>query len=303
MTDPNELTFLRVIEAGSIKAAAEQLGTDPSVASRRIGALETRLGVRLLQRSTRRSTPTEAGSRYYEGLRRIVDQQLALESQVAGLVDTPTGRLRVAAPVDFGARFVAPVVAHIQAQYPDLAIDLVLGSSFTDLTESAIDVAVRVGTLPDSSLIARRIGVVPRVIVASKGFITEHGTPTSTNDLSAIPFIFYGSGQRELDIVVSRGEANETVRVSGSISVNSVTAIRHLVLAGRGLHLGPAWAFEEGLASGELAQILPQFGLPAFPLHALYPASSFVPAKTRLFIERFAEAMHHEPSIRTSAPD
>ncbi|MEO1188653.1 MAG: LysR substrate-binding domain-containing protein, partial [Pseudomonadota bacterium] len=252
MADPNELLFLRVVEAGSLKAAAEQISADPSVVSRRIASLEARLGVQLLKRSTRRSSPTKAGERYYSGLRRLIDEQFALETEVAGTLDTPTGRLRIAAPVDFGGRFVAPVIAELQAKYPALAVDLVLGSAFADLVEAGIDVAVRIGALPDSSLIAKRIGAVPRVIVASKDYVDANGAPTRPSDLEKQPFIFYGGGQRDLKIKLNKKDESEIVTVYGSITANSVTAIRIFVRAGRGLHLGPVWAFEDGLSNGSI---------------------------------------------------
>lgn len=299
MADPNELLFLRVVEAGSLKAAAEQIGSDPSVVSRRIAALESRLGVRLLQRSTKRSTPTEAGERYYAGLRRLVDEQAVLESEVTGLVDTPTGRLRIAAPVDFGARFVAPVVADLQNRFPDLAVDLVLGSGFAEMAESGIDVAVRIGERRDTSLMARHIGAVPRIIVASSAFLAKHGAPDTVDDLATFPFVFYGAG-RSLELTLKSPERDERVTVRGATTANSVTAVRTLVERGCGLHLGPVWAFESGLADGSLAHVLPNHRIDAFPLNALYTPSDFVPAKTGLFIDALDTAMKAETAIETA---
>ncbi len=293
MTDLTDQLFVRVVEAGSLKAAAEQTGADPSAVSRKLAALEARLGVKLLNRSTRRSTPTEAGQRYYEGLRRILDARAALDADVSGLVDTPTGRLTLAAPVDFGARFVAPVVATLQDRYPDLHVDLRLGSGFADLTEHGIDVAVRIGRLPDSSLIARRLGAVPRVLVASKGYAEAHGLPETAEALTDHDFVFYRSGQRELDVNVG----GQTIKVGGRVSANSITAVKALVAAHRGLHLGPVWAFEDGLADGSLVAVLKDEALEAFPLHAVYTPSAFVPAKVRAFIDAMAAAVKAEPSL------
>jgi len=168
VTDTDERLFLRVVEAGSLKAAAAFLGKDASTLSRRVAALEERLGVKLLVRSTRRTTPTDAGQRYYEGLRDLVAQQEALEAEVSRTTETPHGQLRVTAPVDFGARFVVPVLARLQESAPDLVVECVLGSGYLDLAEHGLDVAVRVGKLPDSALIARRLGAVPRVLVEGR---------------------------------------------------------------------------------------------------------------------------------------
>lgn len=293
MVETHEHLFLRTVEAGSLKAAAEQSGADPSAVSRKLAALEARLGVKLLNRSTRRSTPTEAGQRYYEGLRRILDEKAALEADITKLVDTPTGRLVVAAPVDFGARFVAPIVAELQDRHPDLEADLKLSSGFADLAEEGIDVAIRIGRLPDSSLIARRLGAVPRVLVASSQYLAAHTAPMQIADLKRHAFVFYQPGQRELDIRIGQ----QSVTVTGRISANSITAVRALVAAGRGLHLGPVWAFEDGLADGSLKMVLPGQPLEAFPLHAIYRPTNFVPAKVRVFIDAMARAVRQEPSL------
>ncbi|WOE76048.1 LysR family transcriptional regulator [Alterisphingorhabdus coralli] len=291
MDRASEQLFLRVVETGSLKAAAEQIGADPSAVSRKIAGLEQRLGVKLLQRSTKRSTPTEAGEQYYRGMRQLVDAQASLEAEVTGMVDTPTGLLRVTAPVDFGARFVTPVLSDLQEDYPDLCVELLLGSSFSDLREQGIDVAVRIGQLPDSSLIARRLGAVPRVLVASPDYLSRHGAPSDPEELSDHRFVFYRPGQRDEKITLQQGDATKSITVSGSFSANSITAIRALVVAGRGIHLGPHWAFEKEIASGEVVCLFENFQLPAYPLHTLYIAGGFVPAKVRTFIDRMAKAV------------
>lgn len=286
--DSGEQIFLRVVEAGSLKAAAEQLGADPSSVSRKVAALEARLGVKLLARSTRRSTPTEAGALYYEGLRRLLDEQAALEAQVAGEVDIPRGLLRVTAPVDFGALFVAPVLKQMQRDYPRLQVELLLGTRFADLGEEGIDVAVRIGQLPDSSLICRRLGEVPRVLVASRDYLARRGEPRRPRDLAEHEFIFYTRASAQAPIELTGPGGPEQVPVSGGFTVNSIAAIRELVEAGQGVHLGPVWAFREGLEAGRLLRLLPEWRLPAYPLHALYTSTSFVPAKIRQFIDRMA---------------
>ncbi len=297
MIETPEQLFLRVVEAGSLKAAAEQIGSDPSAVSRKISGLEARLGVKLLFRSTKRSSPTEAGQRYYDGMRRIVDEQAALEADVTGLIDKPSGRLSVAAPVDFGARFVAPVLAALQDDYPDLSVELVLGSGFADLVSQGIDVAIRIGRLPDSSLIARRLGALPRVIVGAQSYFERNGTPQHPEDLADHAFIFYGPGQRTLDIVFGEDKQARSVMVTGQFTANSITAIRILVASGRGLHLGPLWAFEEGLADGSLVRALPKDPLQSFPLHALYAPGAFIPAKVRQFIDRMAHVPKETASL------
>ncbi|MEM7547894.1 MAG: LysR family transcriptional regulator [Pseudomonadota bacterium] len=297
MIETNEQLFLRVVEAGSLKAAAEQVHADPSAVSRKIGALEDRLGVKLLQRSTKRSTPTEAGAAYYEGMRALIEQQSALEARIAGLIDTPTGKLRVTAPVDFGAEFVAPVLSELQEQVPDLKVELILGSTFSDLVEQGIDVAIRIGRLPDSSLIARRLGSVPRVIVASTDYVQANGAPETPQEAEAHPFIIYRPAQNNSGIRMHRGGKHFTMPMSGNLTVNSVSVIRDLVCAGKGLHMGPEWVFRDGLADGSLVQLLSEFELEAFPLHAIYVPTSYVPAKVRAFMDLMKRSLRSNTAI------
>ena len=167
MPDDLDRLFLRVVETGSLKAAAQERRLNPSIVSRRIVTLEERLGAKLLTRSTRRSAPTEAGARYYEGVRRLLEEQSALEAEVGGQQDTPRGTLKIASAAEFGTRFVAPVAMDMQREYPELSVALTLGSGFSDLVAEGIDVAIRIGQLPDSSLVARRIGAIARVMVAA----------------------------------------------------------------------------------------------------------------------------------------
>ncbi|GAA0341849.1 LysR family transcriptional regulator [Bowmanella denitrificans] len=287
--DSHEQLFLRVIEAGSLKAAAEQLGLDPSNVSRRIATLEQRLQVKLIQRSTRRSTATEAGQLYYQGLRQLLDEQLALEHKLRNSMEIPTGLLKVAAPHDFGSQFIAPVLQDMVLNAPDLNVELILGSQFEDLRSQGIDVAIRIGQLQDSSLIGRHLGDVPRVIVASPEYLAKRGSPQKPEDLAQHDFIFYTRAQAAKPLPFGLGKDSRQLTVRGRYIVNSVTAIRELALAGQGMHLGPLWAFRDAIKQGALLRVLPQYPQASYPLHALYQSRQFVPAKIRLFVQGLAE--------------
>ncbi|WP_255548002.1 LysR family transcriptional regulator [Erythrobacter ani] len=289
--------FIRVVEAGSLRAVAIELGIDPSSVSRKVTALEDRLQAKLLRRSTKRSIPTEAGRRYYEGVRRLVDERMALEADVAGLLDDPRGKLRIGAPVDFGARFVAPVIAKLLHDAPDLDIELVLGSRFDNLTEAGLDIVVRIGRLSDSSLIARKVAEVPRVIVASAEYADMHGLPEHPSELGDHPFVFYRGGQRRLPLTLSHGKKRQSAEVTGRVAANSVTAIKQLVLGSAGLHQGPLWAFEKEVSSGRMRVVLPDWAADAFPLYLVRPQTPYLPAKVREFSDRFARAAAAEPSL------
>ena len=286
-----EHIFLQVVESGSLKAAAELLGLEPSSVSRKVAALEQRLGVRLLRRSTQRSTPTELGQRYYDRLRFIVDEQAALEEEIRAGVVQLQGTLRVAAPVDFGVRFVVPVIRNMQQQASDLSVELLLGSHFENLVEQNIDVAVRVGELLDSSLYARRLGENPRVIIASPHYLANHGVPNALSELDDHEFIFYSMSQRSAPITFADGSQHRVEHTKRTTTVNSAAAIRALVLEGAGLHHGPLWLFKEEIERGELIQLFPDLPLKAFPIHAVYPSRSYLPFKVKEFIRLMSEQL------------
>ncbi len=300
MPDPSVELFIRVVETGSLKAAAEEAKTDPSSVTRKIANLEARLGAKLLIRSTRRSRPTEAGQAYYDGVRRLVAEQAALEAEIAGLSDTPRGLLRVTAPVDFGARFVTPVVDRLLSAHPDLSVELKLGSEFADLREGSVDVAVRIGTLSDSALIARRFGEVPRAIVAAPSYFDRRDRPRRPEDLPGHDFVFYRP-MPEMKIRLIRGGEDVSVAVPPSrITVNSMVAIRELLFSGQGLVLSPLWACEEALAEGRVVRVLEDWITPAFPLNGVFLPGPFRPAKLRVFLDAMAEQARAEPSLTTS---
>ena len=299
MTDHSVRLFIRVVETGSLKAAATEAKTDPSSVTRKIASLEARLGAKLLIRSTRRSRPTEAGQAYYDGIRRLVEEQAALEAEIAGLSDTPRGLLRVTAPVDFGARFVTPVVDRLLSAHPDLSIELQLGSEFTDLREANVDVAVRIGTLSDSALIARRFGDVPRAIVAAPSYFERHDMPGKPEDLPNHNFIFYRS-MPEMKLRLIKGQDSVSVSVHSRITVNSMTAIRELLFSGQGMVLSPLWACEDALASGRVIKVLSDWSTPPFPLNGVFLPGPFRPAKLRVFLDAMADQSKAEPSLITS---
>ncbi len=297
MSDPNVELFLRVVETGSLKAAAAEAKTDPSSVTRRIAKLEERLGAKLLIRSTRRSRPTEAGQAYYDGVRRIVAEQAALEAEIAGLTEAPRGLLRVTAPVDFGARFVTPVVDRLLSEHPDLSIELNLGSAFADLREANVDVAVRIGTLSDSALIARRFGEVPRAIVVAPSYFERYDPPERPEDLARHPFVFYRPAP-EMKLHLVRGEEQVSIAVGLSrVAVNSMAAVRELIFSGQGMALSPLWACEDALADGRVVRVLEDWQSPAFPLHSVFLPGPFRPAKLRVFLDAMAAQAKAEPSL------
>jgi DNA-binding transcriptional LysR family regulator len=215
--------FLAVIDGGSFRAAAAAAGLHPSRVSRRVAGLENRLGVKLVNRTTRACAPTEAGARYAEGVRRLGEARAALLAEVTGGRDLPRGRLRVAAPVDFVARFVAPVLSAMSAKHPELVVDLRLGSGNADLLAEGIDVAVRIGRLSDSALTARRIGLSHRVLVAAPELAVRVAAP---EDLKRIPMVSYHTGLTEVPIAFDLDGTRHDVRMSSRLGVTAMSAVR-----------------------------------------------------------------------------
>jgi len=299
MAGPDERLFVRVVEAGSLKAAAKEVGADPSTVSRRLASLENRLGVQLLERSTRRSKPTDAGMQYYQGLRSMIDEQDALEASVSGNADVPRGKLRVTTGVDFGARFVLPALYQLQQSAPDLEVELLLGSTYQDIVQNNIDVAIRIGALADSSLICRKLGMIPRVIVGSPKYLNKHGRPQQPEDLNKHHFIFYAPDNADHPVELTGPGGTSRIYLSGRFTVNNVTAIRNLVMKGAGLHLGPDWAFHDDIARGEVEVVLSEWETPAYPIHALYASTTYVPAKIRIFIDLMVNHIRAEPAFVT----
>lgn len=296
--DSDERLFLRIVESGSLKAAAEQIGADPSAVSRRLAALEARLGHELVRRSTRGSTPTDVGRRYYEGLSPLIEQQDALESSIANETDEPRGILRVTAAPEFGVRFVVPVLEQIQGRHPDLAVQLALGSSFYDLEAAGLDAAIRIGRLPDSSLVVRRLARVPRVLVAAPSYIERRGRPATVAALAAHRFLGYRTtdGTAHLQMRSPEGQSRE-VTVRSNFTVDSISTLVRLTEAGRGLCYGPLWAFANGLDSGHLERLLPKHQLDAPPVQALFPSRRYLPAKTRAFVDAMAVSLAAAPTL------
>lgn len=286
-----EKAFIAVVEAGSFKRAAEHLGVESSSLSRKVAALERRLEVKLLKRSTTSTQPTELGQAYYEGLRRIVDEQGALEEEISGCLNYLSGKLRVGATVDFGERFVAPVVASLQESAPALSIELIFGSELHSLGEQNLDVAFRLGPLPDSNLVARALGYIPRVLVASREYLHRHGVPREPRDLAEHRFVLYANSQAKRDIVFSDGQRFAAKNIHSRLAVNSLRAMREMLLSTAGISWGPEWFYREDIAVGRLVELLPDNPTTPFDVYAVYPNRVWLPRKTQEVIRLVGEGL------------
>lgn len=286
--------FRRVVERGSFAAAARDLALSNAAASKQVAALEAELGSRLLNRTTRRLAPTEAGQAYYQRVARLLDELTEVEDAVGHLAGAPRGRLRINAPMSFGLSDLAPLLPEFLARCPEIAIDLVMNDRRVDLIEDGFDVALRIASgLEDSSLIVRRIGRVGQLVCAAPSYLERHGTPATPADLAGHACLLY-SLARPLDewrFVTAQG-AERRVKVAGRLHANNGDALRPAALAGLGLWATPDFLAADALAAGHLVSLsFAPWHLPDHELVALYAPGQFLSPKVRAFVDYLAETL------------
>jgi DNA-binding transcriptional LysR family regulator len=281
--------LVAVADLQGFAPAARKLGLSPSAVTRLIAALEERLGARLLQRTTRSVTLTDAGSRYLERARRILADLEEAEEAVEGERTRPAGRLVISAPVGFGRLHVSPMVTAYLKRYPDVDADLRLSDRMINLVEEGVDLAVRIGHLPDSTLVARHVGEMRRIVVASKEYLSARGEPKRPSDISAHDTIQFGAMTAAPDWRFV--EEGQEVRVSPSprFASNSADAAIQYAEAGGGLTRVLAYQAAAALEAGRLRIVLAKFEQPPLPIHIVYPTSRLLSAKVRTFIDLVTE--------------
>jgi DNA-binding transcriptional LysR family regulator len=282
--------LVAILDTGSMAAAARKLGRSPAAVTRVLGALEARAGVRLLERSTRRLTPTEAGLRLAEQARRLLaDYEAALDAEETS---TPRGLLRIAAPSVFGRRHVAPVVTRFLAAYPDVQAELLLSDRNVDLIEEGIDAAVRIGPLTNLSLVARRLGEVRRVTVASPAYLARRGTPATPADLSTHELIMSTSVRSVAEWRFRSGAHEQVVRYSPRLRVNDVEAMLSSACDGFGIARALSYQVEPLLRAGSLQRLLRDYEPEPLPVHLVLPSSRHMPARLRAFVDFVVKEIH-----------
>ena len=287
--------FAAVAEEGSFTVAARQLGISTSAASKHVIALEERLGARLLNRTTRRLSLTEAGRDFREWCERIAADVAEAEQSVASLQAEPRGVLRVNAPMSFGQLHLGPVLSDFLVQYPRVHVDMTMTDRRSDIVEEGFDLAIRIGTLTDSSLVARRLAESRRVVCAAPSYLAAHGTPKTPHDLADHNCLGHASlpGAEEWTFVGPDGELS--VRATGSLTVNNGDMLRLAALAGSGLALLPTFIVGSDIADGRLRAVLRDYELPPHPISAVYAAGRPVAAKVRAFIDHLVACFGAAP--------
>ncbi len=282
--------FRRVVEAKSFSAVARETNMSQSTVSKHIAALEERLGTKLLNRSTRSLKLTEAGKEYYHHCIRILNDFHEAEASIGKGKIKPTGTLRISTCAAFSRACMLPHLNEFFRTYPDIDIDLLFDDDYIDLVKQGIDLAIRVGPLADSTLIARKIGVSSRVVVASTDYLVKHGRPKKPADLNKHNCLLY-SLQKAPDLWYfnSAQEGDESVRVRGRLKASSPDAICDATINGLGISVLCEWYARKYIKDGRLKVILQDYHPTAYDINAVYPERKFVPQKVKRMIEFLAE--------------
>jgi DNA-binding transcriptional LysR family regulator len=275
------LVFTQVVRSGSFTAAAGELGMQKSSVSRKVADLEARLGVRLLQRTTRRLHLTDEGRVFYEHCTRAVAELEEAERALGGMRAKPTGLLRVTAPLSFG--FLGPMLGPFLELHPAVQLEMVCTDRVVDIVEEGFDVAIRAGHLPDTSLIARRVGSLPRYLMASPAYLAQHAEPRRPEDLAAHACLCFGAGQPVWKLV-TKG-ASIDVKVPARLVVNDYDLLRDATIAGAGIALLPEPTAIAAIRTGELQHVLQAWAAAETPIHALYPSSRHLAPKVKAFVD------------------
>lgn len=284
-------TFVRIVESGSLSAAATQLSTSQPTVSRRLQSLERLLGARLILRTTHAMKLTDDGERCYEQAKLLLERWAALEDQLHGAGDEPVGILRVRAPHAFGQdQLIAPLTRFLH-RYPALSVDWMLNDRTPDFISEDIDCAIQVGNVADPSMVAILLAEVPRIVVATPELLQQHPV-TQVSELANLPWISFSTYYRN-DVTLRHDHDGrmESCAIAPRMATDSLYAVRKAALSGLGAGIVSAWIVKEDIAQGQLARVLPGWNALPLPVYLVYPYSSYYPARLRKFIEMMRQVM------------
>ncbi len=295
-------TFIRVVDTGSFSAAASQMRVGQPAVSKAIAQLEEWLGVRLLLRSTRSLTPTEAGTNFYVRAKRSIEEAEEAVLAARGAGAALSGKLRISASVCFGRLHIMRQLDRFLDKHPELEIDMVLDDRPINLVEEGIDVAFRSGSLADSTLVARKIGQARRLVMATPNYFAKHGEPKTPAELIAHQTVIYTPDRGGLSWTFRQGSAETSVAVSGRLKVTAAEGLREAVFAHLGIGITSEWNFAPELASGIVKAVLNDWELPSLELWAVYPTGRMASAKAREFASFVETCIPATPSESLKKP-
>jgi DNA-binding transcriptional LysR family regulator len=278
-------TFVEVVARGSLSAAARAEGIAPAMIGRRLDALEERLGVKLLQRTTRKIALTNEGTAFLEDCQRILAELEDAEAAVSDRSARATGHLTISAPAGFGRRHVAPLLPSFLAEHRDLTLSLDLNDRVVDLIGEGVDVAIRIASLTDSSLVGVKLADNKRVVVASPGYIKRHGTPATLDDLSKHNCLAISSQGSQRGWTFRQHGRNVTIKVTGNLECNDGQVLHDWALDGKGLSWRSMWEVATEIESGELVTVLDDFAAPGSDIYAVFAQRRHLPLRIRALVD------------------
>ena len=288
--------FTAAIEDGSLAAAGRRLGMTPAMAGKYVAALEVELGVRLLHRSTRSLSLTDVGRTYFERSKRVLEQMEEADREARNLHGEPRGTLRITAPMTFGALHLGAPVAKFVSSYPEASVEMTLDDRYIDLRESGFEMAVRIGRLADSNLIARQIAPCHMVACASPAYLEKKGHPRSPTDLGAFDLLTYSMSRSPGSWTFTDAAGRvSTPRGTPRLRTNNVQLLQAAALNDGGIAYGPSFVFGSYLETGALRQVLPAYKTSTLPIYVIYPSTRQVTAKVRRFVELLESGFGAEP--------
>ncbi len=297
--DLNDIVvFTKVVETKSFTGAAEALGLPKSTVSRKLAQLEERLGVRLVQRTTRKLALTEIGEAYYERCSSIVADIAAAEQLVTDMQSTPRGRLRVTASVDFSTRFLGEIVAAFLAEHPEINVELEATDRVVDLIEDGFDLAVRFGQMPESTLIARKLCSLHVILCASPDYLARRGTPTHVEELDEHDHVLFTPSSRNQTWTLVNDDQSYEFGRPARLATNNYGAVVDVARAGGGIAAISEFMVTDEIQSGALVRVLPEWQTRPTDVHAVYPARQNVPPRLALFLEHLAKSLNPPPWAR-----
>lgn len=296
-------TFVRIVEAGSLSAAAKQMGTTQATVSRRLQSLETLLGVKLIMRTTHAMKLTDDGERGYQHAKNIIDAWLALEDGLNVTEDEPVGTLRVRAPHAFGQQQLLEPLLQFLSRYPQLSVEWMLNDKTVDFLSDNIDCAIRVGAEVDPATVSVLLAEVPRSMVASPVLLEQYGEISHPEQLSVLPWIAVNTFfQHSVSLLHQARNEPVTLTISPRLSTDSIYVARNAALAGLGVTIVSSWMVEEDIANGRLVMLLPEWRAASLPVHLVYPWARYYPTRLRKFLALMKDVMPQLAGMKRVEP-
>ena len=283
--------FATVVDQGGFTDAARKLGISKSAVSKHVSSLEARLGARLLNRTTRRVSPTEIGLAYYDRARRVLNDAGEADALVTSMQSAPSGTLRISVATDFGVNHLSPILGEFLSEFPDITVNMVLNNRYVELISEGFDMAVRIGELEDSSLRARKLAETSRRMIASPEYFAKYGRPARIDDLNEHKLLHYSnqSSGNVWKITAPSGEKRQ-VRTAGWLTVNDGQSLLNAAISGLGIAYLPTFLFSDALKEGQVEEAMPDLPIETQGIYAVYPPGRFTQPKVRAFIDFLVHA-------------